>query len=222
MNKSESKNTKFDSIICLNGDLPSKEEFQKFNNIPLIVADGAYNYLYKNDIKVNYLVGDMDSVDKSIKICEKTEYIENKNQDTNDFEKCILTAIKLNFKNLLVIGINGGILEHTLNNMSVLIKYTDSLFITVYHNNRYCIYCTHNIEINSYQGEIISIIPFPKARLSTENLKWNLTNENLEMGIREGARNICLSDKFSIKLFEGSYFLFFDSNLPYLPEFKII
>ena len=67
--------------------------------------------------------------------------------------------------------------------------------------------------------EILSLIPSPHARLSTQGLQWNLHDEILELSKREGARNICLDKSVQILHHEGRYLFFCDSRLPALPLF---
>ncbi|MFN3306463.1 MAG: hypothetical protein ACK42Z_04675, partial [Candidatus Kapaibacteriota bacterium] len=65
------------------------------------------------------------------------------------------------------------------------------------------------------KGEMISIIPQPRAILRTSNLQWSLNNEVLEIGVREGARNIATDTKIIIEILEGSILLFFNARLPF-------
>jgi|SRR6056300_804196 thiamine pyrophosphokinase len=211
------KNKKFDAVICLNGEIPEQEVFDSLVDIPLIAADGAYNRLYSLGINPNAIVGDMDSVTEKHNT-EHTEFIEIPNQNTNDFEKCVRYAQQLGYRNILIIGFTGGLLEHTVNNISIIIKFTREMNIIVYHQHRYCYYITNDIELNIKKDELVSLIPYPSAKLKTRGLNWELHSEELQMGIREGARNFAITDNIKIELLSGSYLLFIDSRLPYGPD----
>lgn len=217
MNELKIENKKFDKIICLKGDLPSKDEFNLLKDITLIAADGAYNELYNLEITPDIVVGDMDSI-KNENISEGIELFHLRDQNTNDFEKCILYLDENSNQDILILGLNGGVLEHTLNNMSVLKKYIHKHNFTIYHKGRYCIHVSEDRIFHISEKEIISIIPFFKAKITTQNLKWELKEEYLEIGIREGARNISTDTKVKIILHEGEYFFFFNSSLPYCPR----
>ena len=127
--KKLSFNSFFDCIIYLNGDISqtdinfliSNNEHISSNFISVIATDGIYNKLKNFDLNINFIIGDMDSVDKkniehllpnntNIKIVKKL------NQNKFDFEKALDFAIKNNFHNILIFGINGGEYEHSLNN----------------------------------------------------------------------------------------------------------
>ncbi|MGB9851454.1 MAG: thiamine diphosphokinase [Candidatus Kapaibacteriota bacterium] len=210
--------TKFDCIIALNSKLPSMGFFVKyFNTTPLIGADGGAVRLFELGIICDFVVGDLDTFGKS-KIehfFKKDQIILNPDQEINDFEKAIVFAIQKNFKNILIVGFHGGELEHTLNNWSILKKFYNKVNLCIFEDGRYAIPLDCDCTIESKIGEMISIIPQPRARLITQNLQWNLNDEVLELGVKEGARNIATSSSFSIKILEGSLLLFIDARLPF-------
>lgn len=210
-------NKKFDAVICLNGEIPEQEVFSDLNGVPLIAADGAYNRLFSIGIHPQAIVGDMDSVTEKHD-SELTKFIEIADQNTNDFEKCMHYVAGLGYKNILIIGFTGGLLEHTVNNISIIIKFANEFNITVYHQHRYCYYITDDIKLNLEKNEIVSLIPYTSAKSKTSGLNWELNNEELAMGKREGARNIAVSETVTIELYSGSYLLFIDSRLPYCPD----
>lgn len=61
--------------------------------------------------------------------------------------------------------------------------------------------------------ELISIIPQPLARLTTAGLHWSLTDEVLELGSREGARNRAIATDVTITVHDGSALVFVASRL---------
>ena len=217
MNKYIFKNKKFDVAICLNGEIPNKEIFESIAGIPLIAADGAYNMLYNMGIHPLAIVGDMDSVD-CIHDDSKTQFIEISTQETNDFEKCIQFIDGNGYNDVLIIGFTGGLLEHSLNNTSIILKYSRKYDFTIYHQHRYSFLVENSSEFEVQPNELVSIIPYPIVKLTTHNLKWELHSEFLELGVREGARNIATSDSFSLDLHSGKCFVFIDSRLPLCPE----
>lgn len=217
MNEYIFKNKKFDLAICLNGEIPSKEIFDLLERIPLIAADGAYNALHKLDIHPLAIVGDMDSVEY-MHDDEHTSFVKIDSQETNDFEKCIHYIANKGYENVLIIGFAGGLLEHAMNNASILMKYSSDYDFTIYHQGRYCFLVENSSQFQVMPDEIVSLIPYPKVELTTKNLAWELNNEFLELGTREGARNIATSDSFSIEIHSGKCFVFIDSRLPLCPE----
>ncbi|MBX3044566.1 MAG: thiamine diphosphokinase [Candidatus Kapabacteria bacterium] len=214
--------SQFEAIICLNANLPDKEFYLLFNGIKIIAADGAAYKLKSLGIQPDIIIGDFDSLepDKLIDDFAGSEILKVSDQDSNDFEKVLKHCMKSKLKNLLITGIHGGELEHTLNNLSVLVKYCSELNFCVYDSGRYGILVSESLFFVSMPYEIISLIPQPKARLTTKNLRWELKDDVLEFGIREGARNESSGQCIEIELHEGRYLLFIDSREPSSPILK--
>lgn len=207
---------KFDAVICLNTINPDIEHIKQLTDIPILAADGAGLYLLKNGIIPNYIIGDLDSFNKD-KISnsypdDKLIYLPD--QDTNDFEKTLDFARRKNYNNIIVFGIHGGEYEHSLNNWSVLSKYSDIMDIVIYDLGRYGFCISRNTKIETNPDEIISLIPKGFAKITTEGLKWNLIDELLALGIREGARNNALHNEVTLELSTGELFVFLDSRFP--------
>jgi len=210
----------FDAIIVLNANLPDDKFFGMMSGIPLIAADGAALSLYKMGILADKVIGDMDSfysTNLSDKF-EKSNIIFDPDQESNDFEKTLKYCKENNFENVLVVGIHGGEYEHSLNNWSVFIRYSKSLNLVLYDKKRYGISIDENIRISTEINEIISLIPNSYAKLKTENLVWELDEEYLELGKREGARNKSNGGSVGIKIIEGSILLFINDRLPFAPK----
>lgn len=208
-------NRKFDALICLNSDLPTQEIYHAFKFSKLIAADGAAEFVFAQDIYPDYIIGDFDSLNRSVvpPDFEINKFIVDHNQDTNDFEKIFRFCLQNKFQKLLIFGLHGGELEHTLNNISVLKKFAQLLNITLYDKNRMAVPITNHIILPTKENEIISLIPLPRAKVKTKNLKWELQDEYLEIGSREGARNIALASNVEITVLEGELLLFFDADL---------
>lgn len=214
-------NRSFDAVIALNGVLPDRTVFNRIAELPLIAADGAANTLVADTIVPEFVVGDLDSVTpQTLRAVDGiSEVVVNPNQDTTDFEKTLLFAEEQLWNNLLVVGIHGGDLEHTLNNWSVLMRHAPRLHITVLDQERYGIPIFHDFNVTLKPTEQVSIIPQPTVRITTGGLQWELNNEVLSLGEREGGRNRLTGSDLSVELHEGSFLLVCDSRLPAMPIF---
>nr|HMS66095.1 thiamine diphosphokinase [Ignavibacteria bacterium] len=117
------------AIIFLNGNFPGKKVINSFlmKNGLIIAADGGGNSLKSIDILPDIVIGDLDSLSKS-----NHDYFVRKKvkinliieQETTDFEKCLLYCKKKNFKEIIVFGALSLRPDHTLNNFSVLKRYS--------------------------------------------------------------------------------------------------
>jgi len=212
----------FDLLIFLNGEFNEYEIIQKLPKVPIFAADGAGISLIKNCIIPEYIIGDLDSFSSDDAIATgfpNDRLIKISEQETNDFEKTLKYASEKGYNRILILGIHGGLYEHSLNNWSVLSRYSKSMNLTIYDKGRYGICIGKSFYLKTHKDEIISLIPKNKAILSTQNLYWKLDAEALELGIREGTHNIAIADEISIEIHEGEVFLFIDQRLPFAPEY---
>jgi len=206
------------SIIFINGNFLEKKILNLINTkVPLIAADGACKKLYKLNLTPTYVVGDADSYNK--KLNKKIINIKISNQDSTDFEKCISFAKKNNLLPSLVLGMNGGEIDHILGNAQVMLKYC----------NNFSLYFLDSYKINKKTGiklgiplnkeklkikiktkSVISIIFFQNTTITTKGLKWELKNKMLHMDDILALRNINISKNVEIEIKKGKALLIFD------------
>lgn len=212
---------KFDALICLDANLPEDEHFRSVADLPLLAADGAGVKLLKRGINPDFVIGDLDSFfkDPLSSAFDSNKLIKITEQETNDFEKALKFAASSNYKNILIFGIHGGELEHTLNNWSVLKRNSDEFNFVVFDQKRYGLIIKNNVTIKCRLNELISLIPQISCVLSTSGLKWELNNFKLEIGYNDGARNVALREEIKILVHSGEVLLFMDERLPYSPFF---
>ena len=206
------------TVIVLNGILPGKKIIQKLiKKRTVIAADGALSKLLNIDIVPDYVIGDMDSC--KVKNKESIEYIRIDNQDYTDFDKSILYAKEHNLSPAIVLGINGGEIDHTINNLYSLMKYykiSGAIFVDQYSDGEISndkikigIPCDNKIELKLPQKSIISIIPFPKANISSQGLRWELNNTLLE-NLATSARNFSIGENIELTVHNGNVLLIID------------
>ena len=208
----------FQAMICLNANLPKREIIEKFAGIPILAADGAAIKLLDMGIMPDYIIGDLDSYlgSKHKDVITLDRLIHKPDQCSNDFEKNLEFALEHNWNNIIVLGIHGGQMEHTLNNWSVFVKYSRKMNLMLYDLERYAfsLHETGDYVLDTYEGEMLSLIPQPEACVILKNFQWNLNEEVLKLGEREGARNISTHNKVYIKLIEGELLIFTEARIP--------
>lgn len=217
MNKISFKGTP-EAIICLNTNMPPKYIFEEFENAPVIAADGGANKLIEIDLIPDFVVGDLDSFksNKYKNLVSKEKIFYEPDQESGDFEKSLKFVMERNYKNILIFGFHGGELEHTLNNWSVLMRYCDKLNLLVYNMGRYNFALgPGEYRIQCQEKEIISFTPHIECKLSTKHLQWELDDQTLTIGGKEGARNRALKNFFLLNVIEGNVLVSMDNRLPH-------
>ena len=163
----------------------------------IICTDGSANALIDKGINPNIIIGDMDSV----LIDNKTfsgQLIKDSNQENTDLEKAFEWCIKNKIKTINVLGASQKREDHSMGNLNLLSKYCDSLNLT-YVTDYFSITCHQGNRIfSSFKNQIVSILPVKHIQhISTENLKYNLSDEELPISSR-GISNQSLNDNFTI------------------------
>lgn len=201
----------------LNGDIPEIDSLQK-DKYYIYASDGGANRLFEKGIKPDYIIGDMDSVERSY--LQEFEFPDDRfialeDQDTNDFEKSIRFIMNQGAKAIAVLGFSGGDVEHTFNNWSVMLKFGPQIPLFIINSNRMGFTIRESFVMDSSNQDKISLIPFGEVYLSTKGLKWELDREYLILGKREGASNMCLGDKVAVEIHDGVLTVFVPNIFPH-------
>ncbi|MBL0333705.1 MAG: hypothetical protein IPP65_12980 [Chlorobi bacterium] len=119
------------AVLVLGGNLPSKKCIEIHINLSheFVAADSGIIKLLKKNLIPKYVIGDLDSIvgNESKLIEKKIILVKFKSNFTNDFEKTLNWLKKRNYKMITLFGVRGGDSDHTLNNFSIISKYSSSL-----------------------------------------------------------------------------------------------
>jgi thiamine pyrophosphokinase len=197
--------------VCLDGDLPSKEFFSL--GLPVVAADGAANKLVKMDVIPEAIVGDLDSINlRGIDIA-KTKVIHLPDQNTCDFQKSIEYIKEKCLFPAVITGVNGGYIDHILNNISVFSQLDECLFFDkgiiglVLKAHRF-----FQIQIPIFSK--LSVFGVPEAVISTIGLKWNLNKDTLKFFVFNSCFNRSVSEEISFEVHVGrALILFYTGNI---------
>lgn len=178
-------------IILANGRPPGKSviKYLKDKNYSvLICADGGANSARKLNLIPDYIIGDLDSISES-----DLNYFRGKSiirrisrQNDTDVEKCLKFAISKNISEAILLGVTGDRLDHTFCNLGIIIKFYNKIKLKIIAENSYLSAYSGKIELNTFQGETISLYGFnSKTKIKSEGLKYPLNNCSLPFGVRE-------------------------------------
>lgn len=163
----------------------------------IICTDGSANLLIDKGINPNVIIGDMDSLLIDNKAFSG-QFIKDSNQENTDLEKAFEWCIKNNVKTINVLGASQQREDHSITNLYLLSTYCDAINLT-YVTDYFSITCHEGNRIfSSFKNQIVSILPVKHIQdISTENLKYNLSDEELPISSR-GISNQSLNDNFTI------------------------
>ncbi len=202
------------AAIFLNGTEPSSKLTKRLlgDRCHIIAADGGANYLHKKRIVPDVIIGDMDSV--NMKTAEHfkrsgVSFIRINEQETTDFEKSLNYCRSEGFENVAVLGAASERPDHTMNNFSVMKRFSKFLDVRMFSEEFEIFFADKNTEFSYRRNETLSMMAMPKATgIVTRGLKYPLNNETLEFGKREGSLNESVSESISINYKSGSLLIF--------------
>ncbi len=201
----------FKSMLFLNGHFDP--EITRIEVPVTIAADGAAWKLKEIGTDPDIIIGDLDSLKSKAgweSAFSDSEIIEKPDQETNDFEKALHLINSRKLSPCLIAGMQGGDLEYSLNNWSTFIKLCSKIDLAVIEPGRLALPLQSGQKqtINCPAGSLVSLIPQPACRVTTEGLKWELNDEELKLGSREGASNRTTGESFTVSISSGSLLMF--------------
>lgn len=197
----------YKSLLCLNGELPDVTFFKE-NPLPVIAADGAANQLHAIGIHPNIIIGDLDSA--SAAVLETTPSLHLPCQNSNDFQKT-LSYLKDNaLLPSIVVGINGGCLDHVLNNINIFMG-TDCLLYAPPLRG-FVLSAHKKIRINLTLNTKISLLGIPQATVSSTGLKWELNSASLTFPGFTSCYNRVMQETITLEVHQGDVLVLIYEN----------
>ena len=188
-------------ILVLNGKLPKKADLcvflQKYNKI--VCADGATNQVIQSNIKPDLIMGDLDSIEKTILEEYKENVVKLINQNYNDFQKILFWLKKKKYKKLDIIGMEGKRIDHLIGNFNIILKEVANFDLTIF--SEFGIFYTVQKKriFKKCKKKYFSLFSFSKNnKITTKGLKFKLDNKSLK-NLEEGTLNFSYKDEVTIE-----------------------
>jgi thiamine pyrophosphokinase len=188
------------ALIIANGASCSTELLgQLLEWSPLvIVLDSAIERVLELGIKVDVLLGDFDrgfNPDYYLTQQYPLEIVYTPNQDKTDLEKAFDYLIEKGHKAVNVIWATGKRADHTITNITNIVAYRNQLKIVIIDDHSKVFLLPNKYDKWYTANTVISLIPIGKVSgISTKNLFYPLTNEELTIGYRTGSSNHVTAD----------------------------
>ncbi|AWH86147.1 thiamine diphosphokinase [Flavobacterium album] len=188
------------ALIIANGAECSKELMgQLLEWSPLvIVLDSAIERVINLGVKVDVLLGDFDrglDPEQYRDMQYPLEIVYTPDQDKTDLEKAFDFLIDRKFPAANVIWATGKRADHTITNITNIVRYRDKLKVVVLDDHSKIFLLPKKFEKWYPAGTPLSLIPIGKVSgIHSKNLKYELNNDELTIGYRTGSSNEALAD----------------------------
>ena len=200
IDKTHLENIKFDYVVCADGGLEK--------------AEGL-------GIRPDVIIGDFDSVDRSILNNYSHSNIETitfpSEKNYTDMELAVEHAFQKGAKNIVMIGATGTRLDHTMANIQLLEKYYQlGTNIVIIDNNNYIkiISDSTDMEIRYKKNCFVSLVPVTEKieGLTLSGFKYSLKDVAVERGTTLLISNEIIQNTGRIILKKGTALVFISND----------
>ncbi len=176
----------------------------------IVCADGGANHALHMNIKPTVIIGDMDSILSSTRhYYSHIEQITDKDQNSTDLEKAITYCIGRGCESADVVGAVGTRLDHSTGTLGCFRKFRGRIRLRIFDTMAEITMVDGSATYQAVVGDKISLIPLGRCTgITTTNLKFALSHEALQLGIREGISNEATGEVVSITIEEGTLLVY--------------
>lgn len=176
----------------------------------IVCADGGANHALRMNIKPDVIIGDFDSVLAStVHYYSHVPQVVDHDQDTTDLEKAIAYCIGRGANNIDIVGAIGNRLDHSTGTLGCFKKYGARVNLRVIDTVAEITLIKRSTTLPARTGEKLSLIPLDRCiGVTTTNLRYALSNEILELGVREGISNEATGSPITVTVQEGTLLLY--------------
>lgn len=182
----------------------------------VICADGASNELRLRGVRPDVIIGDFDSISAETLsyFQDQVEVVHKPSQYATDLEKALQHAVDAGAEEIIVTGVSGKRLDHSLTNWNILHKFAARTTLHVFDHHGWGTFLVTDREpralrLSTARGKTVSLLAFGTANgISTKGLLYPLQDETLAWGVRDGQSNQASDDVVEIVLKQGVLFVF--------------
>ena len=196
-------------VILANGIFPKHDKCLNIikNAKILICTDGSANHLNSLSKEPTYIIGDLDSIAKSRTFNCKIIY--DKGQNNTDLEKAIEWIYSEGYRDVIILGATGMREDMSIINQFLIFKYFKKINITIV-TDHFTISCMEGEEeIDSFENQLVSLIPENRATVSSRGLQFELDETNITI---DGKNVSNRSKKDIFKIVSSEKLLVFQSH----------
>jgi thiamine pyrophosphokinase len=199
------------ALVIANAPLPRRTLLEPLVHAcrPIVAADGGANRALEAGIKLQAVLGDLDSIEEGT----RAEYGEEilhllPDPEATDLEKTVSLLYDLHHREITIVGVAGGRLDHTLGNLSVLRRFAPFADILAIDDEFEIRYVVGTWVFDAPVGTMVSLVaPGPAEGITTEGLRFALAGSEMDFTSR-GIHNEVVSNPVRRSVASGGIFLF--------------
>ena len=201
------------ALIVANGLIPPDGLITKLltGSPYILAADGGADKLLEIGIVPDAVLGDFDSVSDTLPPQIKRLY--SPDQNYTDLDKAVMYLREEGYTSITITAATGGRLDHTIGALSVLAKHGREVDLTLVDSVGTAKLVDGDMSIATEVGTVISLLALGRvSSITTSGLKWDLNNEFLSTGLRDGISNVAVAQLITINAAEGDLIVYIHSR----------
>jgi thiamine pyrophosphokinase len=198
------------ALVLAGGELAPTALVRRFSQAAIIIAaDSGLHHAQLLGLQPDLIVGDFDSVDKTVlkAFAEVPRETFPADKDWLDLELAIQAAIKRGAKSLRLMGVLGKRLDQTLAALLIAARLKQEGFEVSLHGAKQDIFLLSGLEdlqLDLPLQQLFSLLSLsPVSRLSLENAHYPLHNFELGFGLGLGVSNRVIASPLKLSLSSG-------------------
>jgi thiamine pyrophosphokinase len=203
----------FHLLIC-NGAMAPAQLVRKLaaHAAATVCADGGANAARACGVLPDLVLGDLDSITPETRAELEgwgvpVEHVPG--QDDTDFEKALLRLGAMDARHIVVLGLTGGLLDHTLGNLSILLRHAHDARFVLFDPDYRIDLLTGPANLAATPGTRVSIVPLsPVHGLRYTGLRYQFAGSVLTAGAAEGTCNEAVERRIRIEFEDGVLLVF--------------
>jgi thiamine pyrophosphokinase len=180
--------------------------------VATVCADGGANAARACGVLPDLVLGDLDSITAETRAELEGWGVEIEHlpgQDDTDFEKALLRLGVMGAKRIAVLGLTGGLLDHTLGNLSILLRHARDAEFVLFDPDYRIDLLTGPANLATTPGTRVSIVPLsPVHGLRYTGLRYQFAGSVLTAGAAEGTCNEAVERRIRIEFEDGVLLVF--------------
>jgi thiamine pyrophosphokinase len=204
------------SLIFAGGLAPSDSTLHAVSKIEqvelVIAADSGLHTAQKLGLRVDAIIGDMDSVDENALAEAKsrgTKIIEHdRDKNFTDLHSALLYAVECGTKKIVLVTAGGGRLDHQLGVIAAMFdpQLRETQVEAIWDNEEiFALQGPTSCEFSAEVEDIVGLQAFSTSAMgiSTTGLRWQLLNEQLANHGTRGVSNEATEKRIAVSLVSG-------------------
>lgn len=199
-------------VIMSNGSIGPADFYLKTirQDDYLVCADGGANAALGLELVPDLVVGDMDSIDASVRAelvaRGGTEFrVAPRDKDESDTELALRAALELEPSEILLTAVLGGRIDHAISNIHLLASVPDHIECAIVEPDQSIRLVRRNLDLVGRTGDVVSIVAVggDAGGVTLTGFQYPLQGATLRQASTLGISNVVCGEKARVSVTEG-------------------